>query len=197
MKAARFHAREDVRIDDIPEPEPTDGTVKIKVDWCGICGTDLHECLEGPIFTPVTGSPHPLTGEVAPVQLGHEFAGHITEVGSGVTGFSEGDAVAVEPTLFCGRCAECRAGLTGLVDRAERRGLAERAPVPGDRRALRVTLTDAGRQAAAAFHAEVTAELSQLLSPLASQDREQFRTAMAKITQAAGRTAGWGAWPAC
>ena len=114
MKAARFHAREDVRIDDIPEPETTDGTVKIKVDWCGICGTDLHEYLEGPIFTPVAGSPHPLTGEVAPVQLGHEFAGHITEVGSGVTGFSEGDAVAVEPTLFCGRCAECRAGLTNL-----------------------------------------------------------------------------------
>ena len=68
MKAARFHAREDVRIDDIPEPETTDGTVKIKVDWCGICGTDLHEYLEGPIFTPVAGSPHPLTGEVAPVQ---------------------------------------------------------------------------------------------------------------------------------
>ena len=65
MKAARFHAREDVRIDDIPEPQTTDGTVKIKVDWCGICGTDLHEYLEGPIFTPVAGSPHPLTGEVA------------------------------------------------------------------------------------------------------------------------------------
>ena len=83
MKAARFHAREDVRVDDIPEPETTDGSVKIKVDWCGICGTDLHEYLEGPIFTPVAGSPHPLTGEVAPVQLGHEFAGHITEIGSG------------------------------------------------------------------------------------------------------------------
>jgi (R,R)-butanediol dehydrogenase / meso-butanediol dehydrogenase / diacetyl reductase len=39
MKAARFHARGDVRIDDSPEPETTDGTVKIKVDWCGICGT--------------------------------------------------------------------------------------------------------------------------------------------------------------
>jgi len=69
MNAARFHAREDVRIDDIPEPETTEGAVEIKVDWCGICGTDLHEYLEGPIFTPV--------------QLDHEFAGHITEVGSG------------------------------------------------------------------------------------------------------------------
>jgi DNA-binding MarR family transcriptional regulator len=55
-----------------------------------------------------------------------------------------------------------------------------------------VTLTDAGRRSAAAFHAEVTAELSRLLSPLAPQDREQFRTAMARITQSTGRTGGWG-----
>jgi DNA-binding MarR family transcriptional regulator len=88
-------------------------------------------------------------------------------------------------------CGVEKAALTGLVDRAERRGLARRAPVPGDRRALRVTLTDAGRRSAAAFHAEVTAELSQLLVPLAPQDREQFRTAMAKITRSAGRTASW------
>jgi DNA-binding MarR family transcriptional regulator len=85
-------------------------------------------------------------------------------------------------------CGVEKAALTGLVDRAERRGLAERTPVPGDRRALRVTLTDVGRRSATAFHAEVTAELNQLLSPLAPQDREQFRTAMAKITQSAGRT---------
>jgi DNA-binding MarR family transcriptional regulator len=90
-------------------------------------------------------------------------------------------------------CGVEKAALTGLVDRAERRGLAERASVPGDRRALRVTLTDAGRRSAAAFHAEVTAELRHLLSPLAPQNREQFRTAMATITQAAGRTAGWAA----
>jgi DNA-binding MarR family transcriptional regulator len=88
-------------------------------------------------------------------------------------------------------CGVEKAALTGLVDRAERRGLAERTPVPGDRRALRVTLTDAGRRSAAAFHAEVTAELNQLLSPLAPHDRAQFRTAVAKITQSAGRTASW------
>jgi DNA-binding MarR family transcriptional regulator len=87
-------------------------------------------------------------------------------------------------------CGVEKTALTGLVDRAERRGLAERTPVPGDRRALRVTLTAAGRRSAAAFHAEVTAELNQLLSPLAPHDREQFQTAMAKITQSAGRTAG-------
>ena len=74
-----------------------------------------------------------------------------------------------------------KAALTGLVDRVERRGLAKRTPVPGDRRALNVTLTDAGKQAATAFHGEVTVELERLLAPLAPDDREQFRTAMAAI----------------
>src|SRR6516165_6706710 len=74
-----------------------------------------------------------------------------------------------------------KAALTGLMDRAERRGLARRSPVPGDRRALQVTLTDAGQRAAAAFHAEVSAELSRIISPLAPHDREQFRATMAEI----------------
>jgi|GEM_PF-338551 len=74
-----------------------------------------------------------------------------------------------------------KAALTGLMDRAERRGLAQRSAVPRDRRALQVTLTDAGRQAAIAFHAEVSAELDHLVSPLAPQDRERFRNTMARI----------------
>jgi DNA-binding MarR family transcriptional regulator len=74
-----------------------------------------------------------------------------------------------------------KAALTGLVDRVERRGLANRTPVEGDRRALRVTLTDAGKRAASAFHGEVTVELERLVSPLAPHDREQFRRAMAAI----------------
>ena len=79
-----------------------------------------------------------------------------------------------------------KAALTGLVDRAERRGLARRVAVPGDRRALRVTLTDAGRRAAAAFYADATEELNQLLSPLSPADREHFRSVMAKIITSAG-----------
>jgi len=74
-----------------------------------------------------------------------------------------------------------KAALTGLMDRAERRGLARRSPVPGDRRALQVTLTVAGHQAADAFHAEIGAELSRLTSSLAPQDREHFRSTMAEI----------------
>ena len=74
-----------------------------------------------------------------------------------------------------------KAALTGLMDRAERRGLARRSPVPGDRRAVHVTLTDAGHQAAAAFHAEVSAELSRLVAPLSEQDREHLRRTIAEI----------------
>jgi DNA-binding MarR family transcriptional regulator len=74
-----------------------------------------------------------------------------------------------------------KAALTGLVDRVERRGLAKRTPVHGDRRALHVTLTEAGRRAAAAFHGEVTAELEELLSALEPDDREQFRRGLVAI----------------
>ncbi|HEU5473333.1 MAG TPA: MarR family transcriptional regulator [Actinophytocola sp.] len=77
-----------------------------------------------------------------------------------------------------------KAALTGLVDRAERRGLVRRTPVPDDRRALRVTLTDTGQQAAAAVHAAATAELNQLLAPLTPRDREHFRNTMTKIITA-------------
>ena len=55
--------------------------MKVKVDWCGICGTDLHEYLAGPIFIPPPGSPHPITGETLPLMLGHEFAGEVVDVG--------------------------------------------------------------------------------------------------------------------
>jgi DNA-binding MarR family transcriptional regulator len=104
------------------------------------------------------------------------------------------DLTPVQAKLLCivaegprgmAELAQCfgveKAALTGLVDRVERRGLAKRTPVHGDRRALHVTLTDAGQRAATAFHGEVTRELEHLLSPLAPHDREQFRTAMAAI----------------
>jgi DNA-binding MarR family transcriptional regulator len=74
-----------------------------------------------------------------------------------------------------------KAALTGLMDRAERRGLAQRTAVPGDRRALRVTLTDTGRDAAVAFHAEVGAEVNRLVEALDPGDRERFCTTMAEI----------------
>jgi DNA-binding MarR family transcriptional regulator len=79
-----------------------------------------------------------------------------------------------------------KAALTGLVDRVERRGLAKRMPVRGDRRALHVALTEAGHRSATAFHDEVTAELEHLLSSLSQREREQFRQAMAVIIAVCG-----------
>jgi (R,R)-butanediol dehydrogenase/meso-butanediol dehydrogenase/diacetyl reductase len=108
MKAARFHGPRDIRIEDVPEPQVQPGTVKVEVEWCGICGTDLHEYLEGPIFAPTTEAPHPLTGESIPITLGHEFAGVVHELGEGVTDLRVGDRVVVEPYLVCGTCDACR-----------------------------------------------------------------------------------------
>ena len=103
-----------MRLQDVPEPEVRDGSVKVKVDWCGICGTDLHEYLAGPIFIPPVGSPHPLTGETLPLTLGHEFAGEVVDVGGGVDGIATGDRVAIEPVYRCGTCAACRRGVPNL-----------------------------------------------------------------------------------
>lgn len=100
MKAARYYDQKDIRIEDIPEPELKPGTVAIDVAWCGICGTDLHEYLEGPIFVPPKGKPHPISGEEAPVTLGHEFSGTITALGEGVTGLEVGQNVIVEPYII-------------------------------------------------------------------------------------------------
>lgn len=78
-----------------------------------------------------------------------------------------------------------KAALTGLVDRAERRGLVSRATVPGDRRAVQVALTDDGGAAMRAFEAGVAAALDELLAPLPAPDRAVFRRMVSTIV--AGR----------
>lgn len=110
MKAAVFHGRKNISIDDVPVPALRPGAVAIDVAWCGICGTDLHEYLEGPIFIPPAGHPHPLTHETAPVTMGHEFSGTITALGEGVSDLTVGENVVVEPYVVCGTCAPCLAG---------------------------------------------------------------------------------------
>lgn len=114
MKAAMWYKKGDVRIVDIPEPDVVPNSVKIKVKWCGICGTDLHEYLAGPIFIPTEEAPHPISGGAAPVVLGHEFSGVVTEVGEGTTRLAVGDRVCVEPMVVCGRCPACEEGLYNL-----------------------------------------------------------------------------------
>ena len=113
MQALRFHAARDLRVEDVAEPtQPGAGEVVVKVVTCGICGTDLHEFVAGPIVTPT--EPHPLTGARNPQILGHEFAGDVVAVGAGVTRVAEGDRVAIMPLVYCGSCSYCRRGLQHL-----------------------------------------------------------------------------------
>ena len=80
----------------------------MEVAACGLCGSDLHEYLHGPIYIPK--QPHPLTGVMPPVTLGHEFSGRVVDVGARVSGVRTGDRVAVNPCLVCGECRWCRSG---------------------------------------------------------------------------------------
>lgn len=97
MKALRWHARGDVRLDEIPNPlNPKDKEIQLEVLWCGICGTDVEEWKNGPYL--VTN---------APLTLGHEISGRVIKVGSGVKDFIIGDRVGVDGLSGCGKCEYC------------------------------------------------------------------------------------------
>lgn len=108
MRAAVYYGPNKVSVEDVAIPTPGPGQVQLQVGFNGICGTDLHEYYAGPIFVPT--QPHPLTHQELPLTLGHEFSGTITAVGAGVTGWREGDRVAVEPIYKCDHCGPCAAG---------------------------------------------------------------------------------------
>ncbi len=111
MKAAQWYGNHDVRVVDVPEPPtPPAGWVKVKVAFCGICGTDVHEYANGPQYIP-TETPHPLgQGKLPPITLGHEAAGTIVEVGEGVTNVKVGDRVSIDCCLTDDDCDMCKAG---------------------------------------------------------------------------------------
>jgi (R,R)-butanediol dehydrogenase/meso-butanediol dehydrogenase/diacetyl reductase len=113
VRAAVYHGRQDLRLEDVPEPAAGPDDVKLRVLFAGICGSDLHEYYAGPVFTRVD-EPHPLTGVTNPVVFGHELCGEVVEVGEGVDRVAVGDLVAVEPLETCGRCVYCRSGAYNL-----------------------------------------------------------------------------------
>jgi (R,R)-butanediol dehydrogenase / meso-butanediol dehydrogenase / diacetyl reductase len=107
MQAALWYARHDIRVEDMLEPKPGPNDVLLKVDWCGICGTDMGEYLYGPLLIPID-QPHPLTGMKAPIVMGHEFGGEVIEVGRNVTHLKIGDKVGVDTIISCGVCYWCK-----------------------------------------------------------------------------------------
>ena len=92
-----------VELRDVPSPDaPGEGEVIVAVDAACVCGSDLH------IYEWTSG--YGFMAGALPVTLGHEFAGRVAAVGSGVRGFREGLRVAVRPSVVCGRCAACLRG---------------------------------------------------------------------------------------
>ena len=110
MKALVFHGVGDIRFEpNWPDPRPLrPAEVRIATSWCGICGTDMEDFEHGAVIP--LREPHPLSGRMAPLVLGHEFSGRIAEIGADVQGLEIGQRVACEPVVSCGRCHWCRLG---------------------------------------------------------------------------------------
>lgn len=110
MSAAVFRRPGSVVIEDRDVPSPGPGEVLVRVEACGVCGTDFH------IFK----------GEAParpPVVLGHEYCGEVVALGEGVAGLQPGDRVAVDPNIACGRCYHCRLGKVHLCESMEALGV--------------------------------------------------------------------------
>jgi len=138
MKAAAFYDKRDIRVVDKPVPEPQADEIRVKVEWCGICGSDMHEYEGGPHGVPTMGHPgeHPLTHKTGlPLVLGHEFSGTIDKMGpqADTEKYKVGQRVCVEPIITCGECKLCRAGFEnccpkmGIIGVADDGGFAEYA----------------------------------------------------------------------
>lgn len=110
MRAARLYGHQDLRIEDLPEPEPGPGQVLLRNAYTGICGSDLHRYFAPPGAPSRLPDPHPLTGATLPQVLGHEFSGTVVGLGGEVDSVATGDRVAVWPVYYCGKCAACRKG---------------------------------------------------------------------------------------
>ena len=115
MRAAVYVGPGELRVEELPDPEPkTDGIV-IAVDACGVCGSDLKTWRSGRLAR---------RGQV----LGHEFAGRIVSVGSDVDDLTVGEYVTALPYTPCGECDRCREGRTSLCDTALLRSIANGEP---------------------------------------------------------------------
>jgi threonine dehydrogenase-like Zn-dependent dehydrogenase len=111
MRALRWHGKEDIRCDTVPDPQieqPRDAI--IKVTSCAICGSDLH-LYNG--FMPGMQS-----GDI----IGHEFMGEVVEVGSENKKLKVGDRVVVPFTIICGECDQCKRGNFSVCERTNRNG---------------------------------------------------------------------------
>jgi L-iditol 2-dehydrogenase len=107
MKALVLSEYRRLEVTDVATPKPQPGEVLLRVAACGICGSDVH------------GYDGSSGRRIPPIVMGHEAAGIVAAVGEGVTGFSIGDRVTLDSTVYCGECANCLRGDINLCDRRE------------------------------------------------------------------------------
>ncbi len=107
MKTAVMTGIGEVEIQSRPIPSPAAGEVLVKVEYVGICGSDLHYYESGRIGNFIVEPPF---------VLGHEAGGTVVELGEGVTGLKVGDKVALEPGKTCGHCEHCKEGKYNLCE---------------------------------------------------------------------------------
>lgn len=122
MRAAVFdRPGQPIRVEQLPDPRPGPGEVLVRVGRAGVCGTDVAMTSD----SLMTYGPGP---------FGHEFAGEVVEVGSGVDRARLGEVVACLPVTPCGNCPGCATGyaLTCAAPRSGAAGFAEFAVVPAD-----------------------------------------------------------------
>lgn len=113
MKAGYYVGNEIYEVRDIPERSPENDEVKIRVAWCGLCGTDIHK------FQGKNGA----SKVVPPIILGHECSGIVVETGPDCKYFKVGQRVACDPSYSCGKCIWCQQGLPNFC--LERHGVAK------------------------------------------------------------------------
>ncbi|NLF27377.1 MAG: galactitol-1-phosphate 5-dehydrogenase [Clostridiales bacterium] len=102
MRALVYQGPRDLRLEEYPMPACGAEDVRIAVEYCGICGSDVHGYLG------TTGR------KIPPLVMGHEFSGSVDAVGSSVARFKPGDRVTVVPVKYCGECEYCLSGLTNI-----------------------------------------------------------------------------------
>ena len=106
MKASQYIQAGKMEYREVPLPDLAAQEIRVRVAYCGICGTDLH------IF-----KGHMDARVKAPQAVGHEVSGTVAAVGSEVTGFSVGQKVTVRPLDNCGECNTCKAGFTHICEK--------------------------------------------------------------------------------
>jgi (R,R)-butanediol dehydrogenase/meso-butanediol dehydrogenase/diacetyl reductase len=143
MKAAVYHGRKDVRIEEVPVPAPGLGELLLRVAAVGICGTDAAEFSAGPSLFPIH-TRNPFSGHEGPLIPGHELSGTVVAAGEGADRFPLGSLVVSGAGVSCGSCHWCTRGQTNICASYSTIGLQRNGALAGYVTVPQSTCVDVG-----------------------------------------------------